>query len=573
MTEKHRRTGLNTIAVLLVLGSCLINIKNIFTSCQVDAEYQVAMAYRLLRGDRMFSEMWEVHQTSAFFLAFFEWIFLKLTGSTTGIMIYANAVGILCKTVTAFGVWSVLRRYTDKRAAYAALLFLLNAYPKDVVLPDFANQQIWFGLLVMCCMVCHLERQALRDVRWLILGAVALCLQVLSYPSCAILWLGCCLCLWVYSEWRVRDILLFTAVCAVCGGCYLLYFMREDPALFREHIYVIWSGDETHAVGVAGRLAQYGEDMLLLLSDMKYFLPVGLCAAAAAWGSRIRPGTNVSRKDLAGSIAGWFLLFWVIGYLIHLPNEDAGTKYHFFLVYLFVEGFALAGMRCLTAQERRIFAVGQAVGISGFAATLLLSDMGFFSAVPYLIPAVCVCMLPLIRMKKAYFAVILLCAVMIFRNFIYVNGWMEVPKNFKEDSIFGATWTAQYGPVKGIRNGDGAFVADVTYQEWQDMIRDGDRVLVLGYPTIPATMYLNRNVEISVDSIISTPTYTKRLFQYWEEHPEKYPNVVIVRWYKDTPLAGEYNEVIGWLETEFDIRQAEEGEFWIYYFSDRPDGT
>ena len=81
-----RKKLANAAAVLLILGSVLINIKNIVTSCQVDAEYQVAMAYRMLRGDAMFSKMWEAHQTSAFFLAIFEWIFLKITGSTTGIM-------------------------------------------------------------------------------------------------------------------------------------------------------------------------------------------------------------------------------------------------------------------------------------------------------------------------------------------------------------------------------------------------------------------------------------------------------------------------------------------------------
>ena len=153
------RKFIRTMTVALVLGSFIINIKNIFISCQVDAEYQIVMAYRILQGDKLFSQMWEAHQTSAFFLAFFEWFFIKITGSTTGIMVYANTVGVICKTVIAFCVYKTYQKYVDKKVAFAALLFVLNTYPKDVVLPDFANLQIWFGLLLMCCLICYFEGQ------------------------------------------------------------------------------------------------------------------------------------------------------------------------------------------------------------------------------------------------------------------------------------------------------------------------------------------------------------------------------------------------------------------------------
>ena len=37
-----------------------------------------SMAYRLVQGDRMFLEMWEPHQTSAFFSAAFLWLYMQL---------------------------------------------------------------------------------------------------------------------------------------------------------------------------------------------------------------------------------------------------------------------------------------------------------------------------------------------------------------------------------------------------------------------------------------------------------------------------------------------------------------
>lgn len=578
MTSKRYQILVSIMAVALVLGSIIINIKNIFTSCQVDAEYQVVMAYRILRGDRMFSQMWEIHQTSAFFLAFFEWIFLNITGSVTGIMIYANAVGILCKIAVAFCVYGTFRKFLDKVTAFAAFLFVLNAYPKDVVLPDFANMQIWFGLLLMCCLIWYFERQ---ERKWLVFGAICLCLQALSYVTCVLVWIFCATLIWMYSHKKGRDMSIFTGVCGIGAVSWLIYFMRGKPQQFLKYIYYIWSGDESHAVGLSDRLHMYGQDLLMLVSDMKYILIVAVCAALMVWVCRmisVNKGREWTGRKTFYTFFCWFLAFYILGYLVHLPAEEAGTKYHFFILYIFVEIAAWAGRKYLNPSEKRIFMIGQLVGFGGFTATLLASDMGMFSAFPYLIPAICVSMLPIGRLYreemtdgagwKNYIPAALFCAVMIFRNFIYLNGWMVVPANFYEDSIFGVNWTAQNGPLKGIVNREGTYIADISYLEWQDMIRDGDRVLVLSYPTFTATVYLYKDVEICVDSTISTPTYSERLLAYWEENPDKYPNVVVLKCFNGTPMLGEYNRVTQWLEEEYPAERIVEGTFWRYYFLD-----
>lgn len=576
MTEKKYPKWFPLIAVIFVLGSFLINMKNIFISCHVDAEYQIAMAYRILKGDKMFSQMWEAHQTSAFLLAFFEWFFLKITGSAMGIMIYANVMGILCKTVTAFCVYGTLRKFTDKIIAFAALIFVLNTYPKDVVLPDFANMQIWFGLLCMCGFIWYFET---RKIKWLISGAVCLCLEVLSYPSCVLVFIGCTVLLLKYSPKKKRDICIFTGVCAAGAFLYLLYFMRGDPEKFLRDIYYIWSGDESHAVGLGQRLVLLGQDALLLISDLKYIAPTIICAAAAAWIVRtVRRSKNTawSKRNTFFVFLCCFLFFYVLGYLIHLPAEKIQTKYHFFILYLCLEIFGWIAIRYLNPKEKRIFVTGQLIGLGGFIATMLLSDMGVFTSIPYLIPGMCVCLLPLgkvypqktgerVKWNK-YAAVIIFCMVMIFRNFIYKNGWMAVPANFYEDSIFGMTGVSRFGPLKGIINGNGTFLMDGAYVEWLRMIQEGDRVLVLSYPTLNATAYLYNNVEICVDSTISTPTYSERLFTYWKENPDKYPNVIVIKNPDQLYWLGEDNEIIRWLEHDLHIKEIVDGYYGRYIF-------
>ena len=56
--------------ILLIALSLLASFKMVFFSLGLDEEYQVVMAYRNARGDRLFLDMWEPHQSSAFCVPF-----------------------------------------------------------------------------------------------------------------------------------------------------------------------------------------------------------------------------------------------------------------------------------------------------------------------------------------------------------------------------------------------------------------------------------------------------------------------------------------------------------------------
>ena len=57
------------LCLLLLIFSVLASLKMIFVSLGMDEEYQLVMAYRNVRGDRLFLDMWEPHQSSAFLCA------------------------------------------------------------------------------------------------------------------------------------------------------------------------------------------------------------------------------------------------------------------------------------------------------------------------------------------------------------------------------------------------------------------------------------------------------------------------------------------------------------------------
>ena len=70
MLEKLRRgTYKPFVRKILVILSCLAAIKLIFFGIERDETYAISLAYRLMQGDKLLSEMWEAHQTSSLLAA------------------------------------------------------------------------------------------------------------------------------------------------------------------------------------------------------------------------------------------------------------------------------------------------------------------------------------------------------------------------------------------------------------------------------------------------------------------------------------------------------------------------
>ena len=59
---KHKKG----IYILFIIFSFLAALKMLIFAFGLDEEYQVVMAYRNVVGDKLFLDMWEPHQSSAF---------------------------------------------------------------------------------------------------------------------------------------------------------------------------------------------------------------------------------------------------------------------------------------------------------------------------------------------------------------------------------------------------------------------------------------------------------------------------------------------------------------------------
>ena len=176
--EKHRKMCMNLLWAAVVLAS----IKSLFTDTGFDNAYMVAMSFRHLKGDGMFAQMWEPHQTSAFFTDFFMWIYHFFVPSYTGVMIYLQIVGTAFFALVGIPLYRLLKKIAGSDIAQLATMFFIMFRAKQTPFPDFANLQIAFSTLLFLCLVSFVREQ--QKKRYLCLAAVCLCLEILSYPAC-----------------------------------------------------------------------------------------------------------------------------------------------------------------------------------------------------------------------------------------------------------------------------------------------------------------------------------------------------------------------------------------------------
>lgn len=232
-----------------------------FTNLGYDGEYQLAMCRRLLQGDKLFLEMWEPHQTSSFLPAFLMWIYISLLGTTTGIVVYLQACGILIRGGISLLLYRTLGRDLTENAAFGIALLFFMISPKDYALPEFSNLQLWFSTLLFCCLWTYLKtgRKYLLAV-----SALWLSLLVLAYPSCAIVLFGVILLLALYSPYKKRDILLVSGICAILGTAAGGYFLcTVGPENLKACLSGMLALEPTHTEGFFARLSVYGSDLLI----------------------------------------------------------------------------------------------------------------------------------------------------------------------------------------------------------------------------------------------------------------------------------------------------------------------
>lgn len=544
---------------IIILMVILVNIKRVFTDLGVDFEYAIAQSYRMAMGDHMMVQMWEPHQTSAFLCAFFIKIYMMLTGTTTGIGLYLNIVGLGVKSCVAYLFYRTFQRYCDKNILFLMSAFFMTASAKGLILLEFSNMMVYFSILVCCSLFTYFQKQELDAQKkiWLILGAGCFCLEVLSYPSTIILYPFLLAVLCRYSVTKKKDMALFSCVCSILGVAFLIFLISQTGLeQFLVSAKYIITGDSSHGVG---RLA---EQIKIYITDLgSIVILFCMCAMIAFF-----IGKGLKHKKIVISGFGYLEIFMVVLlsciFVVILFDVSVsslpltfrslyGTAY---VPFMFL---AYRMKKYCSREEQMASYIGIGLSIGSGLAVLLLTNLTLLMTIPYLILGVMVSMMsvgeylnavmPEKKVFRRYGMLILFLLMIMFRS-IYVY----FPSGNVHATILSVRQVVKDGPMMGLfTDYIGGYIRNANLDDWKQYVSEGDKILIVG-DTVSAIGYLYENTEVCVDSTICTPTYDEKLLAYWELNPQKEPNVVILDCWYGEPKISEDTWIMGWIKENFE---------------------
>lgn len=574
-----------SVKLILLLGTALAALKLIFVDYTLDEEYQIVMAYRNLIGDHLFKQMWEPHQTSAFFCSGLIWLYTTVTGTTTGVILFLRFVTLGIQVLLGCWVYRTLARLLEKDYAFLLALLYINIVPKNIQIPEFSNMQLWF---LTVSVLAVMEYYVVWDKWWmLVLAGVSLAGEVLTYPTCVILFpffLIYLLCKSGKSKWR--DVLILTGTCALCGGIWLrLVFRNVSLEEFLRNVESLLSFDPTHHVsGMTSAKNQNYIDNIFLWAG---WLAIIAMISGLIWGAlelvkKWRLGIGGGKESdtvkfgCSDKRAG-FLKFLTIALLVSEIVQIYywavnAIGYEYLQIHLLVLWLAAVCVWRMAGEGKKVLFWGIIATLVAYVGVMYISDLAIYYTLPHgalgivFAAAVIIMAMQNVLKDKArpwiLLVVISLCLCSIGGKAYTLRGGKQ------ENSIRAVSGIMKDGPAAGIlADYMCAYIYNCNYEDYAKYVQPGDNVLIVAkmIMSVGTTAYLFEDVNISHFSIVDPTTYDEKLLTYWEQYPEKAPDVIVVDcWYGGLMEPGD-SWIMQYIENEFGYTTVNDGAYVRFY--------
>lgn len=510
---------------LLIAASLVATVKILFFGFDIDEQYAVTMAYRILRGDRMFLEMWEPHQTSAFFSAAFLWLYVQLFHTLEYSVLFLRIVGVVTQLVISILTFRTFRKFISENTAFVIAVFYYNIIPKNSTVPDFSNMLLWFSTLGFLCFLefcLNNGASTHRSALFLMTAGISTSLLVLSYPSCIFAVLPGCIGIHLLSSTgtRMKNILIYLGTCGVCGSGWLIYFLcHMSYRQFMDGLSEMLT-DGSHDVGLVGKL----KDNINGLTETFPYLLVALAVAIVFW-CFFRFICKKNYQLFLLLILSLVLEQLFIWYRLQKHIEYPGFVYLLFPLWgincYFRHGKTSGGV---SVTDKALFWFGSITSLFLLLAAFTASNTMLYESADYMAIGMLVSLCYLER-EEATSPVFWKSFVLLFIGLAVIHKGFLLYNIYGHDTVFVTRQKAEAGPMAGIygRYSDG-YEYNIRGRLLAEYIPQGSKVLIVSHQTIP---YVQEEYEVCNYSTISTPTIDNRLFRYWDMYPDKTPQYII----------------------------------------------
>lgn len=565
MPQKRLPERLFRLLALLVSGLAVLSAaKTLFVGLEIDEEYAFSLAWRIVRGDRLFYSMWEPHQLSALPAALLLAVYYAAARTTTGVVLFVRGVVLVCKAGMSAVFYREFRTALGRRGAFltAAVLFVYT--PKWFLGPDYISQQFHFTVAAFLCFYHYYTHGFRRP--WLVaVGAVCACFSFLAFPqsaaAAAVLFLGMLLLGRRGGEpallFLPRGAALFALGCMGCAAAFLAYVlpgMGLGTLLARVRLIL---SDPQYDFSAGQRLALLGGQALTEARFLARPLAAALLVCAAA---------GLTRRGVRRDWTGLCLSLWaVLAALLCTVRavRDSSSDERYFLPAMLLAG-AWAFRHGRGTRREPLFWLGFLPGMAAYGFILRSTLLGFAATFMYLTwPVLCggMALLELRRepsdgtralpLGEALLGALLLFLLTCRFWCVLVTGWK--PANVLSASLRQIT----AGPAAGTWADEKA--ADMQMALYEALAPcAGQTVLqAIGEQHGLGFLMADGTLDIGQASVISGTDSDPRFIQYYEELPEKLPDVILY----DSAEVRDMADFHAWIEDTLLITQRTGAEY------------
>lgn len=518
----------NGILWILILLSVVAAVNQLLIGFDIDEGYAVSMPFRLLQGDHLFADMWEVHQTSALLPAAFLWLFYQVTGSTAYMVLYLRIVATLLHLGMTVLIYRKTRKYLTADWSLLFALLYLNLLPKWIISLDFSMQQVWGLTLLFTCLLE--ERGTEKKQLWQdFLAGLSLAFTVLAYPGMVLLYpavlVMICMCNKVLSgKDKCRKCLLFTAGCAVSAVVFFLYILLFMPvADFLSGIPKVFM-DGTHQFTMQTKLLLYGQQWLNVAKQLLILSVLPLLAALILQIFRQK-----KRKEKGSLFLAFLLLFVAETSLLMILGNLVGIQmgpFHFQVRYLlFFLCICIAGWNGRNT-DRPLFYVPIFLMLVAFVGILVFSNVGPDSSSSYLGLGILAGFSLLLKKYPQKEQLLFATTVLFVLSLLFCKGYYVRITEYGPSTVRQQRVQVTEGALAGI------YVLPEEAEQYmqehetvQCVTQPDDKLLFLGTDGI---LNLSANCPFVSPSTISTPAFNEQWVEYFTEYPEKEPTVIVL---------------------------------------------
>lgn len=189
------------IVFLYVLISCAIIYRSFFGIEITDEALYVAEGHIVTQGARLFIDMWSLAPGFALMNAPFVWIYVFLTGSTSGIMLYFRITSLVIRLSIVVLVCLIMKPYMKTKITALWLLPFFAFLPYSIITMSYNTWSL--TLFLLACI--SLTRAVLSDERKMLFGILAgsfTALTILCYPPMIIIGIALIGLLFIYERFN-----------------------------------------------------------------------------------------------------------------------------------------------------------------------------------------------------------------------------------------------------------------------------------------------------------------------------------------------------------------------------------